>query len=1681
MMLYTHKNKKTKNIFLLTSLCFTEPGNVENVTVFDITTSSVTVRWNKIDVSLYRVVWTDGTTPETENVTENFKNITDLTPGVRYTIIVTAVEGNKEGKPGNTTFYTRPVKPVKLVVVSRSTNNLSISWTLPDGRVDSYRVNISNKDINYSNITDTNNTPAKFSNLLPGRVYVITVTAVAGNFSNTSDQFSFATSPTPPGYLIISERTNSSLQLQWSTPTAMNNTPDISYCITYQTLGDCTTLTTALNSTLDGLQSGTQYSISIKTVGPDKLNSTTVTNSTYTLPNPVQDAAASPTSTTSIRVTWSKPSGFQENYRYLVQTYNGSGAIVHSNNISNTSYEVPNLEPGFKYSINITTFVEPDPKSSSIPVQVFSYTKPKAVTNLNVSFVNTTSIQLMWTRQTDYKNSYYYLVKAFLNNALVHNNTTTEETYTVTGLLPGTPYTFTVFTVQEGVPSTPESIEEYTIPAAVSNILAIGTTNSLNVTWTKASGMVSSYSIYLYRGTELVKNQIDLSNDTTGVVFTDLKPGVLYRVEVVTRSGTELSKSEVFNATYPNPPGSIMVDLQTLNSINFTWARPADMDHNQYNFSVSSSNGSYSTQNNWFLLQRLQPGSSYEISVVTVGVWGYKSTPEMTRNFTKPDSVVDLMGTEITTSSVTLNWNQPNSQPHYSYEVRVESVVPNLSGSGNITSTGKKTIKINDLESGSNYTFTVTTRTEDHTPADSVTIFLFTRPYNITDLKASTLSTTSVYLNWTKPYQYKSHFRYLVEATGCGNKTNVSSAQNVTFSDLTPGTNCTFCVTVITLDDTKGREVCTTQYTKPEVAQPVMSSLRSNNSILVTWTKPAGNVEKYTLELYGSGLHRQQHLNFNTSQFLHVNLSAAALYSAVLKSCSGPFCEPSTMVTNATYPNPPGPIEILQKTTSSIELRWGEAPLMSNASSYQYNLTYSLSQEDEKVPSLTTNHTLLALLSGTSYNISVKTVGPMGFESESVYKYMVTTRPHSVHFTTISTEEDNINVHWSNPHEYKTTYRFFLTWQSSDRNITENITISETSHDISELTPGTEYNISVTTETSDGTQSAPNTTSICTNAGRVDSLKCEGPNSGDPKLNLTWDKPEGKFSDFQFNVSNSSQSITEKGSCCEHIISNLAYHSEYNVFVETQSCGKPSTSETVKCHTGVGQPPIPSKIKLTTTKDHNSFEVFIASDLINNSKGPVTHVGILVTSDDEAGNSNLEQYLLKTYDDWRLKSAQAYLATVENYTLNTRSNTDSIVLKVGSESKWKGYTNGLLDPSGTYKYALVVFTNLVMDLNNHLNITTSVFSITDYSDVITLKQNPDIIPIAIGVTLGIFGVLFVILIGFIIYWRRLSRKEAPDIQIQSLGSVAVRVEDFEAYYKKQKADSSCGFAEEFEDLKPVGTAQAKVHALALENKPKNRYNNVLPYDSSRVKLSVVHGSPNEDYINANYMPGYLSRKEYIAAQGPLPATVNDFWRMVWEKNVHTLVMLTRCNEQGRVKCEQYWGPGTKYYENIIVTITSEIPLEDWTIRDFDIKNVKTTEVRSIRHFHFTAWPDHGVPETTELLISFRHLVREHMNQYSRNSPTIVHCSAGVGRTGTFIAIDRLIFQIERENIVDVYGIVHDLRMHRPLMVQTEDQYVFLNQCALDIIRARTGNNVDLIYQNTAAISIYENVKPKTGY
>ncbi|XP_070827425.1 receptor-type tyrosine-protein phosphatase eta-like [Chaetodon trifascialis] len=1657
----------------------TRPAAVRSLTVTDVTTSSVTLDWTRPEgnATEYIVQWTArehnfrNTTPNTSFT------IVDLMPGYQYTITVAAVavDSSNEGEGISVTTFTRPDKPENIMITARGTDSLTVNWTLPGGGVDHYLVTISNVELEYTWSNITNLTTTHFTGLHPGRIFVITVTAVAGNFSDTSDLSSFATFPNPPGSIIISNRTNSSLHLVWATPALMEGAPQISYLVMYQSEGgEVLNKNTTDNSTvLSLLSSGTSYNVTLRTVGPEDLRSTAVYDSAFTLPNPVLNLVASAKSTTSVEVKWSYPKGAQSYFEYVVQIDNTTGAlfpmIIKTNNT-----DLQDLEPGTRYNISVTTRAAIG--SESTEEQTFSYTMPKAVTNLTVENVSTTAIQLSWLRQADHKPSYSYLVIALQDAVVVQNASTETEMHIFSGLDPGRFYTFTVSAVVAGVKSAVESTLSYTRPKAVSINTVIGSMTDLSVSWTSAVGQEVSYSVLLYRDSYLAGTHSDLNSTVVNILFVDLTPGVLYCAVVVTRSGPfEANSSSVCNATFPTPPGPITVESQTVESINFNWALPLGMDHHQYNFSVSSFIGSFLIENNWFLLDKLHSGTLYNISVVTVGVREYESTAETAASYTRPYSVTMLRQTEITTDAVTLMWEQPESKSHYSYVVQASN--------GSIFQSNKvfnTTDTMTGLLSGSNYSFTVTTQTEDGTQAAPVTVFFFTRPYSVRLLEAETINTTAVLLDWMEPLEVKNEYTYWINTSGCGFQNKILTGNITLISELTPGTNCTFCVSVRAADDIEGEAKCTSQYTKPETVQPSISSQGSNSSILVSWTKPPGNVDGYWIHLNTS---EPISVRDGNNSWLFENLSAGRLYTAMVTTYSGPFNASSGFMSNATFPNPPGLIEIVAKTNSSIDVQWEEAPLMSGAS-FQYRLTYTSAHGNDYILTTNTSYTFASLLSGTPYNISVTTVGAMHFESEEVQIFMVNTRPFSVKDLNTSTEEKSITVMWVEPNEYKESYRYNVSWQSShgtSSNITE-----ETHYNIDDLVPGTQYYFDVTTETSDGTQSASRLISSCTDASPMKNIQCVGPNEIKAEVILSWTSPSGQYSGFQITVDD-REILNIASTCCNHTVSNLRHFTTYKLSVKTLSCGQPSTPVVRYCQTGITTPPISEdyeQLVVVTNKVFNKFSLQINSTLLNSTNGPIRNVGVLVTNNLPGDTSDWGGFLGKTYDQWKEGDTPVYLATVAENNLESRSGESHLNIEVGDGSAWNGYTNGGLDSNGKYQYAIVLFTSLSLQ-KGLVSDKMSLVSITNFYPSVQLPTDTAVsIGIAVGATLGVFGVLFIILIGFIIWWRKIANKEQPDIQIHSIRakvSVAVRVEDYEAYYRKQKADSNCGFAEEFEDLKLVGTAQAKSNALTLENKPKNRYNNVLPYDSSRVKLSIIHGNPYDDYINANYMPGYNSRKEYIAAQGPLPATVSEFWRMIWEKNVQTLVMLTRCNEQGRIKCEQYWDFGTKHFENITVTTTSDIPLEDWTIRDFDVKNVKTAETRSVRHFHFTAWPDHGVPETTELLISFRHLVREHMDQYSRHSPTVVHCSAGVGRTGTFIAIDRLIFQIERENIVDVYGIVHDLRMHRPLMVQTEDQYVFLNQCAMDIIRSRTGTNVDLIYQNTAALSIYENVEPKKGF
>ncbi|XP_048762556.1 tyrosine-protein phosphatase Lar-like isoform X5 [Ostrea edulis] len=289
-----------------------------------------------------------------------------------------------------------------------------------------------------------------------------------------------------------------------------------------------------------------------------------------------------------------------------------------------------------------------------------------------------------------------------------------------------------------------------------------------------------------------------------------------------------------------------------------------------------------------------------------------------------------------------------------------------------------------------------------------------------------------------------------------------------------------------------------------------------------------------------------------------------------------------------------------------------------------------------------------------------------------------------------------------------------------------------------------------------------------------------------------------------------------------------------------------------------------------------------------------------------------------------------------------------------------------------------------------------------------------------------------------------------------------------------KSNDNLKFSQEYESIEP-GQQFTWDQSNYEINKPKNRYANVIAYDHSRVILQPENGIPGSDYINANYMDGYRKQNAYIATQGPLPETFGDFWRMVWEQRTGTVVMMTRLEERSRIKCDQYWPHrGAETYGIMQVLLVDVTELSTYTIRTFHISRYGYPEKREVRQFQFTAWPDHGVPDHPTPLLMFMRRVKA--SNPPDAGPLIVHCSAGVGRTGAFIVIDAMLERIKHEKTVDIYGHVTCLRAQRNYMVQTEDQYIFIHDALLEAV---TCGNTEVPARNLS-VHIQKLMQPEPG-
>eukprot|EP00092_Neocalanus_flemingeri_P001562 GFUD01001664.1.p1 GENE.GFUD01001664.1~~GFUD01001664.1.p1 ORF type:complete len:742 (+),score=116.54 GFUD01001664.1:253-2478(+) len=288
------------------------------------------------------------------------------------------------------------------------------------------------------------------------------------------------------------------------------------------------------------------------------------------------------------------------------------------------------------------------------------------------------------------------------------------------------------------------------------------------------------------------------------------------------------------------------------------------------------------------------------------------------------------------------------------------------------------------------------------------------------------------------------------------------------------------------------------------------------------------------------------------------------------------------------------------------------------------------------------------------------------------------------------------------------------------------------------------------------------------------------------------------------------------------------------------------------------------------------------------------------------------------------------------------------------------------------------------------------------------------------------------------------------------------LEDFIVYVRNKTRN---GLFDEYQEIKsqpPDGTFD---HARLAENLAKNRYTDVLCYDHTRVILARDDNDPDSDYCNANFVDGYKQRNAFISTQGPLPRTFSDTWQMVWEQKVVVIVMTTRTVERHRTKCGQYWpeleGSNVTYGVYNIQSENIE-NYEDFIVTDLKVTNTVTGEERQVCHFQFTSWPDYGTPDSALSMLQFLQCVREKQAElvvnmtpvwegHTLGPPIVVHCSAGIGRTGTFCTLDIAIRKFEDTGKVDIRKTVECIRAQRAFSIQMPDQYVFCHLAFLEYV------------------------------
>uniref|UniRef100_A0A2K5U796 Receptor-type tyrosine-protein phosphatase beta n=1 Tax=Macaca fascicularis TaxID=9541 RepID=A0A2K5U796_MACFA len=1700
----------------------TAPMEVSNLKVTnDGSLTSLKVKWQRPpgNVDSYNITLSHkGTIKESRvlapRVTEtHFK---ELTPGRLYQVTVSCVSGELSAQR-MAVGRTFPDKVANLEANSNGwMRSLVVSWSPPAGDWEQYRILLFNDSVVLLNITvgkEETHYVMDDMGLVPGRQYEVEVIVESGNLKNP-ERCQGRTVPLPVLQLRVKHANETSLSIIWQPPVAEWEEYIISLADRDLRLIHKSLSKDAKEFTFTDLVPGRKYMATVTSISGDLKNSSSVKG--RTVPAQVTDLhVANQGMTSSLFTNWTQAQGDVEFYQVLLIHEN---VVIKNESIpSETSgYNFHFLKSGSLYSVVVTTV---SGGISSRQVVVEGRTVPSSVSGVTVNNSGRNDyLSVSWLPAPGDVDNYEVTLShdGRVVQSLVIAKSVRECSFS--SLTPGRLYTVTI-TTRSGKYENHSFSQERTVPDKVQGVSVSNSARSdyLRVSWVHATGDFDHYEVTIKNKNNFIETK-SIPKSENECVFVQLVPGRLYSVTVTTKSGQYEASEQGNGRTIPEPVKDLTLRNRSTEDLHVTWSG-ANGDVDQYEIQLLFNDMKVfppfhlvntATE---YRFTSLTPGRQYKILVLTIS--GDVQQSAFIEGFTVPSAVKNIhISPNGATDSLTVNWT-PGGGDVDSYTVSAFRHSQKVD-----SQTVPKHIfehTFHRLEAGEQYQIMIAS--VSGSLKNQINVVGRTVPASVQGVIAdNAYSSHSLIVSWQKAAGVAERYDILLltENGILHNTSEPATTKQHKFEDLTPGKK--YKIQILTVSGGLfSKEAQTEGRTVPAAVTNLRITENSTRHLSFRWTASEGELSWYNIFLYNpdGNLQERAQVDPQVQSFSFQNLLQGRMYKMVIVTHSGELSNES-FIFGRTVPASVSHLRGSNRNmTDSLWFSW--SPASGDFDFYElilYNPN-GTKKENWKDKDLT-EWRFHGLVPGRKYTLWVVTHSGDLSNKVTAESRTAPSPPSLMSFADIA--NTSLAITWKGPPDWTDYNDFELQWLPRDALTVFNPYNNRKSEGriVYGLRPGRSYQFSVKTVSGDSwkTYSKPIFGTVRTKPDKIQNLHCRPQNS--TAIACSWIPPDSDFDGYSIECRKMDTQEVEFSRKLEKEksllnIMMLVPHKRYLVSIKVQSAGM--TSEVVEDSTitMIDRPPPPPPHIRVNEKDvlisKSSINFTVNCSWFSDTNGAVKYFTVVVREADGSDELKPEQqHPLPSYLEYRHNASIRVYQT--NYFAskcaeNPNSNSKSFNIKLGAEMESLGgkcdptqqkFCDGPLKPHTAYRISIRAFTQLFdEDLKEF---TKPLYSDTFFSLPITTESEPLFGAIE-GVSAGLFLIgMLVAVVALLICRQKVSHgRERPSARLSirrdrplsvhlNLGqkgnrktSCPIKINQFEGHFMKLQADSNYLLSKEYEELKDVGRNQSCDIALLPENRGKNRYNNILPYDATRVKLSNVDDDPCSDYINASYIPGNNFRREYIVTQGPLPGTKDDFWKMVWEQNVHNIVMVTQCVEKGRVKCDHYWpaDQDSLYYGDLILQMLSESVLPEWTIREFKICSEEQLDAhRLIRHFHYTVWPDHGVPETTQSLIQFVRTVRDYINRSPGAGPTVVHCSAGVGRTGTFIALDRILQQLDSKDSVDIYGAVHDLRLHRVHMVQTECQYVYLHQCVRDVLRARKLRSE----QENPLFPIYENVNPE---